>query len=318
MLKAFAIFLVCWGHGIQYFSSTAYCEQPVYRIIYSFHMPLFMAMVGFFSSSLLERDFWHGLMRRFNSLVVPAWSFLVISIVLGTTVISSVSGFIDSVVYGSWFLKSAFACAVLFSLSCRYRRFRVAGLMLSLLLSQYFQGKLLFNVMYPCFILGYILRRNFGFIQAHKHTIATIAASIFIIMLLPWDERFWNMPSVSFNPSDPYFASYWFKTLYRIIIGCTGTVALFCLSHLLFGDKQVIMGVLTIGRSTLGIYLIQGILLEKMLASVLCFDYVSFGVYNFLITPLVAILVVLVCMVLISLARKSHLSSRFLLGQVAR
>lgn len=319
MLKAFAIFLVCWGHGIQYFSSTPYYEQPVYRVIYSFHMPLFMAMVGYFSSSLLERNFWSGLMKRFNSLIIPAWSFLIIGIVMGTTVIASASGLIDSVLYGSWFLKSAFACAVLFSASCRWRRFRVAGLILSLLLSQYFQGRLLFNIMYPCFILGYLMRRYFNFIKVHRISLAAIGGFIFIVMLMPWDARFWNMPSVTFNPMDSYFASYWFKTCYRIIIGCVGTVTLFCLFHLLFTNKELIMGgVLTIGKSTLGIYLIQGILLEKVLASRLCFDHVSFGMYNFLITPLAAIAVLIVCMVLISLVRKSHFSSRFLLGQATR
>lgn len=56
LLKCFAIFLVIWGHSIQYFKSTAYFDEPIYRIIYSFHMPLFMALSGYFS----EKDFFQG------------------------------------------------------------------------------------------------------------------------------------------------------------------------------------------------------------------------------------------------------------------
>ena len=74
-------------------------------------------------------------------------------------------------------------------------------------------------------------------------------------------------------------------------------------------------GVLTIGQSTLGIYLIQGIILEKLLAPLLCFDNVSFVIYNFLITPLIAVSVLAICMGLITLIRKNAWTSGLLLGQ---
>lgn len=49
MLKGFAIFMVIAGHTIQYLISGDYCDKSAYRVIYSFHMPLFMAISGFFS-----------------------------------------------------------------------------------------------------------------------------------------------------------------------------------------------------------------------------------------------------------------------------
>ena len=53
-LKFFAIFLVIWGHVIQYFLSSDYSDELVYRIIYSFHMPLFMMVSGYFSVSSMS------------------------------------------------------------------------------------------------------------------------------------------------------------------------------------------------------------------------------------------------------------------------
>ena len=50
MLKGFAIIMVIAGHAVQYLISGHYYDKEVYRLIYSFHMPLFMAITGFFAS----------------------------------------------------------------------------------------------------------------------------------------------------------------------------------------------------------------------------------------------------------------------------
>lgn len=50
MLKGFAIIMVIAGHAVQYLISGHYYDKEVYLLIYSFHMPLFMAITGFFAS----------------------------------------------------------------------------------------------------------------------------------------------------------------------------------------------------------------------------------------------------------------------------
>ena len=46
-LKCFAMFLVIWGHVIQY-GVTDYLENDIHIGIYSFHMPLFFMVSGLF------------------------------------------------------------------------------------------------------------------------------------------------------------------------------------------------------------------------------------------------------------------------------
>lgn len=48
-LKGILTFLVLWGHCIQYSSATGYdyFNDIAFRIIYSFHMPLFMMLSGY-------------------------------------------------------------------------------------------------------------------------------------------------------------------------------------------------------------------------------------------------------------------------------
>lgn len=54
LLKFLAIFLVLWGHAEQYLLSCDYAERAVYRHIYSFHMPLFMMISGFFFAMTIK------------------------------------------------------------------------------------------------------------------------------------------------------------------------------------------------------------------------------------------------------------------------
>ena len=57
-LKGFAILLVLWGHSIQYLcSGIDFFQNFIFKIIYSFHMPLFFLISGFFFHSALKLHF---------------------------------------------------------------------------------------------------------------------------------------------------------------------------------------------------------------------------------------------------------------------
>ena len=53
LLKAIAIFLVVWGHSIQYFGEgIGVLDNPIGKFIYMVHMPLFMFVSGYVSIRL--------------------------------------------------------------------------------------------------------------------------------------------------------------------------------------------------------------------------------------------------------------------------
>ncbi len=118
-LKAVSIFLVCWGHCIQYFIRCAYVENPLWLFIYSFHMPLFMSLVGYFSSSLLNYSIKGALIKRFRELIIPAITFTTIYVTFGIFDVHSIKSYISRLIYDFWFLKSAFVCSLLFLLSAQ-------------------------------------------------------------------------------------------------------------------------------------------------------------------------------------------------------
>lgn len=112
ILKLFAIFLVLWGHCIQYFLSSEPVDEPLYRTIYAFHMPLFMMISGYFAASSMHIRLNDFLKKKSVQLLLPCltWGIL-ISFLIRPALDSS---FIDSLLHsfrgGFWFLKSCFIC----------------------------------------------------------------------------------------------------------------------------------------------------------------------------------------------------------------
>lgn len=73
-IKLFAIFLVLWGHCILHLQGYEYdCNDNwLYRLISSFHMPLFMMVCGFFGANVNRLDFKTFFLKKFRTLLMPA------------------------------------------------------------------------------------------------------------------------------------------------------------------------------------------------------------------------------------------------------
>lgn len=159
-LKLFAIFMVLWGHSIQHLQSAVYYSHPVYQIIYSFHMPLFMALVGYFAFPLLKQPFIPVLKKKIRQLLIPALTFGLLLSIIEIYVLSDGIGLsaianavIHRLCHSLWFLKSSFICIMLFYVTFRLCRNENVGTIVSLIISQFL---LCVNVysLYPAFLYG--------------------------------------------------------------------------------------------------------------------------------------------------------------------
>lgn len=81
IIKLFAIFLVIWGHVILHLQNYQFdkWDNPLYRWICSFHMPLFMMISGFFSSKI-KLGFKDFTINKFRHLILPSMTFGIIFI----------------------------------------------------------------------------------------------------------------------------------------------------------------------------------------------------------------------------------------------
>lgn len=77
-LKMFAMFMVLWGHCIQHLQTGEVWNEPMHKFIYTFHLPLFMMIAGFFSLSSLRLNFKQLLIKKGCQLLLPCitWGFI--------------------------------------------------------------------------------------------------------------------------------------------------------------------------------------------------------------------------------------------------
>ena len=117
-LKGVLILLVLLGHAIQYTIGEACYTNHLWNMIYSFHMPAFMAVSGFLAYKVegagpLLSTIW----RRFQQLMIPylSWSFLII-LIDGNFNVGRIQELILFPDKGLWFLWVLFFIIVIFNL----------------------------------------------------------------------------------------------------------------------------------------------------------------------------------------------------------
>ncbi len=310
-LKLFAIFLVIWGHCVQYLVSSDYKDEPLYRIIYSFHMPLFMTISGFFGANLYKKSFREAVLSKSRQLLVPIVTFgLIVSCFCGIRF--SNFGIL-------WFLNSLLACSLGYCSIMKAKRFRTVLLSVSLLLSVVLPLPYQLGRMWPFFLLGVLLNRNYDRFKDNAGKIALAVLPAFIVMLVFWDEKFWSTGNVltavvtGVSCLPPLMLEG-----YRYIIGFFGVVFFIAVFHF-FATKlpHTRMGdmLLSWGKFTLGVYVIQKVVLEMGLKRVLNFDGIGFVEFNFVVVPLLSVGILLLCIAAIKIIRRSRYVSFALFGE---
>lgn len=317
ILKCFAIFLVIWGHTIQYFKSTVYFDEPIYRIIYSFHMPLFMALSGYFSESSYRKGFLSGIIKRGLRLLLPIIPFTIFILLLTIQDIN-ISTVQNTFFNSFWFLKSAFICWCLNYAVVKWFKFNIIGIIGVLFLSQLI-GQFQVSVMYPAFLLGYILK-----IREHIFNYklcCILSAILFVVLLIFWNKANWTHTYYSLLPvikGLPINGEMILRYYHKIFIGLAGSVFFITLFKLAFGghkESEAPKWLNYVGRNTLGIYLIQTIILENIASRYINFDSIEFITFNFLIVPTISIIFLMCCIGIIHIINKFNYISFFCLGE---
>lgn len=174
--------------------------------------------------------------------------------------------------------------------------------------------------MYLCFLFGICLHNIWDKITEHSLSIAIICGIIFGMMLIPWDSRFWIIPGEGIYPVNSFDQLYSFvgPFFYRMAIGLVGSLFIITLCHLIcsrYRNSGLISYFSSIGRNTLGIYLIQTILIEIIIWRWIKLDSFDRLISSALIAPLISLVIMIICIVSIKIIRKSRLMKMFLLGE---
>ncbi|MEK7594272.1 MAG: acyltransferase family protein [Patescibacteria group bacterium] len=205
VLKGFAIAMVVLGHSIQTsLPNGSYDDNILFRIIYSFHMPLFMFLSGAAAAYSLRPMNWKFLQRKFNMLVIPFFAWYVVSYFLGdayklTSFPTYIHKFIVSPDNGLWFLWILFlnfvALAVIKKLSGRIGLISYPLVWLAIFAvptGQYGIGLVKWHL--PFFAVGYLIFLYREALARYRRPVLYLCAISFPLLVASWHRLY--LPSV--------------------------------------------------------------------------------------------------------------------------
>lgn len=332
ILKLFAIYLVILGHCFQHLLSSNYIDEPGYKMIYSFHMPLFMIISGYFAASGLKRDFIPSIITKARQLLLPFITAVLLFITI-TTLINQVP-FFDKLNFllkhGFWFLKTAFFCFLLARISNCFGKYKILAFAATLALTQiphiyridYFTTNI--DIMYPCFVAGIVMRNYWNTIEKHHKAIAIATGCIFSAMLLFWSKEFWQPTGEMMHKlkcgefSEALYLAY--LRYYRLMIGIMGSTFFISLFHwCINGAKNKLIDTISkYGQYTLGIYILQTFILESLMARYINFDNVNSFIFGFIIAPLLSLFLLIVCIFLSKILDSNKITAFLFLGKTIK
>lgn len=326
-LKGILAFLVVWGHGMTYMPGD-YLNNIVYVIIYSFHMPLFVFVSGYFYATKCEIPLKDIAIKQFKRLLVPQFAFCILGIIVWTFsgdlydfLIFDENGRLSfkniyHYLTSAWFVWCIFFCSVIVNFFVLYTRNKIKCVivfaLIMILVAFFYRNSLLgpffFNEQVvrqlPFFILGILYRTHFVVI---KNRINANRKFFFLGF---------GIINIAFLSHYKLFNEYyWYSFLWMVNSTSLFYLLLSGLYELLkVRCKIVCRFLVNLGTKSLGIYLIHifiMMLLKPYFIQISCYGPICTMIAIFLIS----LLVVFFCYFLSEGIHRSKILSFVFLGE---
>ncbi len=327
-VKGFAIFCVLWGHSIQYLrNGYDFFHNLIFEFIYSFHIPLFFIVSGFFFSSSLKLSWVSFLQKKSTQLLLPCfvWSIVFMAFKLLNNIYYNdcidwrvIYTIIIPFKWPFWFLKELFISNFLIYVLLKILKKEWLAFIISLcfvMVSPYCE---LQRFLLPIFWAGIYMKSKYQFMSKHIKDILLIFGTIFFISLFFWKGEYtiymtsfpelFNLKTFTFNFSNIDIS------IFRLFIGLFGGVFWITLFYLIYEKGHFFCYIEKVGTATLGIYILQTIILEKLLNNVINFPTINIWIYNLIITPAISLLVLMACFYIYKLTSKNTWMGLLLYG----
>ena len=318
-LKGILMVLVVLGHAIQEVLKQGCFDSHVWCLIYSFHMPAFMAISGFVSFHKGGGAKFSTIVRRFQQLIIPFIIWALIRLVINPPYTIKALGNVFLYPDGSfWFLWVLFFITVLFVFGDWIsERFKVKQ---ELVIGTLCVGLVTLMVFVEIRILGfqfisyYFLFYTMGY-YLHKYNRLVSHNSILLIVLgviwfvMGW---FWNMHNLPvFLSSFPLPQSF-MQYSYRFLTAVVAIYVLFGVSsNVLDNNKKWNLPMLELGKISLGIYTSHMIIMPFIVKGISAITK-----NTMLIITGAFVVSLVVSWVLVWLLSKWRFTSRLLLGKI--
>ena len=207
-----------------------------------------------------------------------------------------------------WFLKNLFICYLI----ARFVKYVKIPVEITLPLSWVilliipYGGTLMINFLYFYFCIGYLIHKHLDYLQTYKVPLFSISLAFFIVALcLNWTNSSEKVDIILLRYSP-------FKFILQVIVGLSGSIVVIGICELiykLFGKRQRVEKFLsyfsTIGRYTLGIYVVQTFIIERLITVYIKLNeaIISPAFTDFIFIPLIGSALCLVCYYVVRLTQ---------------
>lgn len=329
ILKAFAIFCVVLGHTLQYgfnYVDSGFYGNQFWAFIYSFHMPLFMMLSGFFAASSLHSSFLNMLKSKILRIWLPAYLWLTIALgaclilsMLSNLKISEIPNFFPPLYDVFWYLNSLIFCYIIFFISKKLIKKDILACTLSCLLLiilpiGYIDN---LNFMLPYFWIGYFIHKYDHWLSKHLRMIIIISFIGFVLLSFLWSGRYtvYKYPIALYPlPSASYLA----VIAVRYSIGLLGALFFWTMAVWIIAKKYIFKcSIFThCGQYTLAIYIINVICCEIYSRSPLQIYHYNGHLFLYNIASIIfSTIFITLIMFLISIIQKNSFTRHYLLGK---
>ncbi|MBE5881040.1 MAG: DUF1624 domain-containing protein [Lachnospiraceae bacterium] len=317
IIRGIAVFLVLWGHSLQYFSTWQIniYENTAFRFIYSFHMPLFMLLSGyFFYFTVQKNNVTKLIFNRLRTIGIPlvSWGIL---IALSEYYFSRQISLKDIwfQIENIWFLWSVLIASLIVGITYRiFRKFKWCPLMHIAIFLILFLAPTQLRIIqdyrtlyvYPYFIIGFLYNEYKDKIPNVLKLVRYLSIPLYIIMFPQFHQNTYIYTTqISILNSALGTAEQLKIDMFRWGIGLVGSLLVMVIVELLIKSRylSIILNLLfsRLGTISLQVYVVQRVLLEG-LANRAYNSWVAqngknilltnINAYNFYWTPLIATL----------------------------
>lgn len=308
IVKLVTIYLVILGHVLVMMKDGLIVGKRMIDFIYSFHMPLFMLLSGFFfSNKTLSMPFGTMLCTKSKQLLLPIITCTFICC-LYLFLYRGNANYRDEIIGNSWFLKVLFIFYVLFWI---LKQTKINDWIL-ILLSCFvlfvipFGSTLQINLLWPFFLAGYLLKR-YDVLEKIAGSWLTMALCVSLYVGSYSLQQHWDIPNYIPINIDT-LPNKLLLILLRYVVafcGCMSVILIIALVNRYIGNIDLFCRLAKYGRYTLGIYVLQTILVINIFPDTLAWYVESEWLLNAVIAPALSIGFLVLCLWLIQVISKN-------------
>lgn len=289
-MKGMLICLVILGHIIQAGQGEAYLNESkfylnyFFKIIYSFHLPLFAMVSGLLGGltykSMTVFKYMKGKVKR---LIIPIFIYGIIYTVLricfdnclenSMTPLSVISFYFNTCLYSWWFLWGIFLFSIICFCNKKYFNNTLVTYILIFLLSFITPDIFNFHIIkfiYPYYVIGFLASERENSLNEKKIKYSgadLLIAIIFVIMLFKYKTEYYIYES-RYSIWGKQYLHQIFIDIYRFIIGFLGCEIfgkLILKGYKVVSKCKISDFICWCGRQSLDIYIIHGLLITYIL-----------------------------------------------------